>query len=526
MLEESVFARRTISHNLPVLPHLRVAHLQARRSAISDLIWMLGILGMTSLIGFMMLRDGPSPAILAWIAYLLGIAAIVYRPRYGVYLIVFFTLLGDALLSPWYPFNKNFSSFESLLFLNNSVSFTPLESYLGLTLISWLSRMAFTRQWKVYWGPLSIPVLTFIAFIAFSLFYGILTGGNLTMALWQSRTIFYLPMMVLFVGNLIERREHISWLMWAIILPICIDGISGSTYVATVLQFDLGGVERIAEHSLSIHFNAIYIILCAIVMFRASSSKRTVIISMLPFVMLAYVANNRRASFISLGIVLVLMAIVLYRVNRKAFWLIVPMVAAIGIAYTVVFWNAGGPLGAPAKAVRSVIGEPDLRDASSNIYREQENLNILFNIHSKPLTGIGFGNRFYIIVQMADISNNFPFYEYLTHNSFLWIWMYAGAGAFFSLLILIGMSIVVGVRTLYRMPGGDLSMTAAFAVLYVIMHFIYTYVDMSWEGQSMILVGTSMGLINSLMHIVAKPVPIPRKRWNWQPDPKPVPGLV
>jgi hypothetical protein len=49
------------------------------------------------------------------------------------------------------------------------------------------------------------------------------------------------------------------------------------------------------------------------------------------------------------------------------------------------------------------------------------------------------------------------------------------------------------------------------------MHFIYAYVDISWEAQSMIYVGAMMGLLNSMERIVAGPIPHPRKNWSRQP---------
>jgi len=144
-------------------------------------------------------------------------------------------------------------------------------------------------------------------------------------------------------------------------------------------------------------------------------------------------------------------------------------------------------------------------------------VNTKFTIQQRPLTGVGFGNKFYIIVPMPDISF-FVWWEYITHNSILWIWMQAGVGAFISMLILVGMAVIVGVRALWRMPGGDLSAFALMATLYIVMHFIYAYVDISWEAQSMIYVGTMMGLINGIERIVAQPVPSPVRRWPWQTE--------
>ncbi|NJM04953.1 hypothetical protein HC891_00055 [Candidatus Gracilibacteria bacterium] len=63
------------------------------------------------------------------------------------------------------------------------------------------------------------------------------------------------------------------------------------------------------------------------------------------------------------------------------------------------------------------------------------------------------------------------------------------------------------------------------ATLYVVMHFIYAYVDISWDSQSMIYMGAMMGLINCLERIVDTPAPLAERRWPWQPHPQAQPGL-
>jgi hypothetical protein len=72
------------------------------------------------------------------------------------------------------------------------------------------------------------------------------------------------------------------------------------------------------------------------------------------------------------------------------------------------------------------------------------------------------------------------------------------------MIFLIGAVIVRGVRVVRAMPEGsarerrDLSAIAITAVLYVVMHFLYAYVDMAWDIQSMVYLGLMIGLINSL----------------------------
>jgi O-antigen ligase len=158
---------------------------------------------------------------------------------------------------------------------------------------------------------------------------------------------------------------------------------------------------------------------------------------------------------------------------------------------------------------------PNARDEASNEYRVVENVNTNFTIHQKALTGVGFGQKFFVIVPLPDISF-FVWYEYITHNSIMWVWMQTGFFGFMSLLIMVGSTIMIGFHAYDRMPPGDEKAIGLTALLYVVMHFVYAYVDMSWENQSMILVGASIGIIGSLQWVMSRPIPAPRRRYRWQ----------
>ncbi|MCZ7672774.1 MAG: O-antigen ligase family protein [Chloroflexi bacterium] len=143
---------------------------------------------------------------------------------------------------------------------------------------------------------------------------------------------------------------------------------------------------------------------------------------MVPVVALTYVATQRRAAFLTLVIALSLLAIILYKENRLAFWLIMPPLALMGILYIGAFWNNTGAIGMPAQAVKGFIAPDQASEANrgSDIYRILENFNSGYTIHARPLTGVGFGQKFYMAVQLPDISF-FEFWEYITHNSIMWI---------------------------------------------------------------------------------------------------------
>lgn len=501
-------------------PHRRQnVSVYERRAKVAWWLLFLCLMGVSGLVSLLILRRGPSPSTIAWLFYWIGVVAIFYQPRYGVYLILGLTLFADRALHPWYPFAKNFSSFESVMFLHSALIISPLETYIAFTGLAWLGRMAMERRIRIYTGPLFWPALLFLVFVTYGLLYGIARGGNLVIALWEARAIYYLAAMLLLASNLIKTPAHVSKLLWIAAIALFFKGIAGTWYVAAVLGWNTAGVERIAEHSMSIHFNAFFVLLIASWLYHDTTTRRLVLPVMAPFILLSFVANHRRAGFLTLGIAIGLILLLLYREHRKLFFVVAPTGTVAFLAYLAAFWNNQGAIGMMARAVRSVVGQPTPRDAASNIYRDLENINSMFTIKTVPLTGVGFGNKFYIIAPMADISF-FEWWEYITHNSILWVWMKTGAGGFFALLLLVGMSLILGGRAVWSMPRGPLRGAALVAALYILMHFIYAYVDMSWDTNSMVFVGVMMALLNTLHLIAAQPVPVPARRWPWQPVPE------
>ncbi len=508
----------------PVPSRQYTVQTQARRAFLIQWLWILGLLGASSLLALDMLGSTPSWSMMAWVLFWAAVVATIYHPRNGVYTIVAATMFGDSLLTYWYPFTKNFSSPESLLYAGNSFSFSPLEIFIALTFAVWFGRMIMQRKWQLPINTVTLTVALFTVFLAIGLVSGVLRGGDPTMALWESRALFYILPITILVSTLIETRGQLKLLLTLIAIPIAVDSLFGLHYVHTQLEWSIGSVDRIAEHSLSIHFNAFMLMLFASWMFKGNTDWRIWMTGMLPFILISYFANNRRSSFICMALALIVFAIVLYRRYRKAFWMIVPPLAAIAMAYVVVFWNVDNALGAPAQAVKSVFGEPDPRDAASNLYREYENFNIIYTIKAAPLLGIGFGHKFYQPMPLPDISF-FPFYEYIPHNSILWMWMKTGAGGFLAMLLMLGVSLATGSRTLWRMPNDITSVAALIAICYIIMHFVFSYVDMAWNGPNMVLLATMIGLTSSLVSIVERTPPPPPKRWPWQPEPQAEPGL-
>lgn len=504
---------------------------QALNQRVRRNLWQWGFLAFTVLVTVSMLQTSYITytskgleidfAIVVWCLVLIAMAAILYDPRIGVYLTMPLSLAGDPVMTWWYPFDVNFSSEESLLYLHNSLIISPLEAFLMLTLLSWLGRLLLFHRGRmrehIVTGPLFAPVLIFTLFVVFGLFNGVvLRNGDAKIALWESRSIFYLPLTFFLTSNLIKTRKQMVTLVWAIVTGVFVEGVFGTRYFISVMNASLAGYTDIMDHPAAIHMNAVFVYCAAIWVYRVSYTKRFILIGMLPFIGLTYVAAQRRSAFVSLAIAVGLLLFVLIKLNRKLFFIAAPTAALLGVVYIIAFWNSSGALALPAQAIKSVVA-PDsvgVADSDSNRYRIVENANSQWTIRNNLLTGVGFGNKFWILIPMADISF-FEWWEYITHNSVLWIWMKMGVGGFVSMLMMASLSLMKGVEMIWKMPNNEMGAIASFATLYLVMHFIYAYVDISWSHQNMLFAGTTIGIINVIGQVVDRPIPIPKPRWPW-----------
>jgi len=139
-----------------------------------------------------------------------------------------------------------------------------------------------------------------------------------------------------------------------------------------------------------------------------------------------------------------------------------------------------------------------------------ENVDTGYTIKQSPWTGVGFGNKFYIIWPLPDISF-FAWWNYFPHNSIIYIWVKTGIGGFISMLYFIGMTIITGAQSVMQIRERETRMIILTAFLYALMHFLFAYVDIAWDIPSMVYLGASIGMINTAGYVLATPEPEKKK---------------
>jgi hypothetical protein len=463
----------------------------------------------TLVVALIAVRTAPTQFSLALVMLFVVVALAIVRPRLAIYPIVFFAVLGDPVTAPWYPFTKNLSSQESILFISNGISFTPLELCLGALFLGWILQRVGQRGVPVLKGRLYRPIMVFTLFLVFGLVHGLASGGNRNAALWEIRAMLYLPIGYVLFTNLIDRKEQYRRLYTLIMIAVFMNSIIALLNYGTLSEAKKDTMESFIAHGATLPMNAMLVLLAASWLFRDGSRARRIV---LPFVLVpvgyVYVISERRAGFVALLGALILLGIFLFWTRPRAFWKVVPLVFLIGATYTAAFWNnETSAAGFPAQAIKSVIAPDQVssRNQDSDFYRIVEKNDIVATIRSSPVLGIGFGHEFLRPYPLPQI-NPFLLEPYMPHNAILYMWMKVGAFGFMSMVYLFGVAMLTGSRTVLRLPkGSDYAAITFTSVAFVLMYAVFAYVDISWDAQNMLVLALAMAQIASASRLAGTP---------------------
>ncbi|MBP9053823.1 MAG: hypothetical protein KBF94_14495, partial [Ilumatobacteraceae bacterium] len=161
---------------------------------------------------------------IALLVLLGAIGAAALRPIAGVFAIVFLGLMGDGETSAWFPFAKNLSSKESLLYVSDGLPLSPLEILVVITVLLWLIELFSTPGGRLVKDSLLTATAAFTGFVVLGFVVGIAGGGDIRVALFEGRAMLVLFPMYLLIFNLCDRRALLA-LAWTAIPAIFVNSL-------------------------------------------------------------------------------------------------------------------------------------------------------------------------------------------------------------------------------------------------------------------------------------------------------------
>lgn len=452
-----------------------------------------------------------SPVLGASLFVLIAICGIaIVRPDIGLGVAIVAAIVGDGRSMPWWPAVKNLSSRESALYVADGVSISPLELMLGVVVVSWwLGRSLRSDRRPIELGPFWIPLAIFAVSLGTGLAWGVGRSGDFRVALFEMRPLLLIPIVYVAAINLFTTMRHYRILLWGILAALTVEAVHALFRLPTMRAVLPEGQSPV-DHTAALHMNLMILLFIAGLWFGTNKlGKRPLLLLALIPVVWLYLAAERRAGVVGLAIGGGYLAFVLFSKNRAKFKRIIPVMAIISVAYVGAFWGAEeAPVGFPAQAIKIII-QPDSaseKDASSDLYREIENHNLNATVRSSPILGIGFGQPFLQPIPLPDISF-FEFAPFIPHNSLLWIWTKVGVVGFVAFLYLLALATATGIRAARRIVDpDDVALVAVFGA-YIPMTMVVAFVDITFDAQTTVLLGTALALVGSAERLTGLPLP-------------------
>lgn len=453
----------------------------------------------------------PPLALLAVVPPALLIVNWVWRqPVRGLY-----TLLGATLVFEIFPLGFPDSLTDHIPFflnLNNAnssaglsgIPVTPAEILMLSVIVIWLLAGVSRHNLALAGGPLVSAYLIFILVVVAAEIHGVFGHGDWLKSLWELRPQAYGFVAFLMAANLVKERRQVRSLAVILFLAIALKvGIAFYRYFVTLHGND-SAYEAIMAHEES-YFFALFILGTVAALIWGRGMKRPLVALLLvgsSASAFAILVNHRRAAELALiaGVATIMALAIRFEDEHRTLWLGLTVLAVVVVTtFTVGYWNhTTGLTGELVRPIRSMF-VPDQKDYLSNLYRVAEDANILANFKTSPLFGIGLGIPMFVIFPMADISYIYPLWNYIPHNTLLWIGMRMGALGFAVFWGLVGMAILQACRQLATRKDPLLNAVAAFAVAAIVAEIIQGYSDLQLDSyRNLIVFGAILGLLNRL----------------------------
>jgi hypothetical protein len=477
----------------------RLQSLRKRREILSVVVTFAAVLGLSPLITLLGLSIGFSLALGAIGAVAVTFIAVRW-PTMG-----FFIILVCAVVFEEDPLqHSDLTDKLHIYFWPSSLTGIP-ERPIGilflLILFAFLAQIFMKRERALRGGELIWPFLGFLACVVFGIIHGLSTGGSYTTIVLEVRPFWYLFITYLLAYNLVSRKSQIRAFFWIVIIGAGIKGLQGCYIYFLVLHRNLTNSNEIMAHEESFFFAALILLVIIFCLHYRYRPQLFVAIAELPFVIIAMVANERRADYVALGVGFMVAWILIFLIKKQsrkslAIGLIVFLV--IGGGYVAIFANVPGTIGYPARSIVSIIspGPGDARDASSNLYRTIEDFDLKYTAEQSFPLGFGFGKDFLQPEPLPNILSLDPVYLLIPHNTVYWVWMRLGPIGYLLFWYIIGSIIVRGCLIARQLKDRYLQTVAIYIVAVTFMEIVVAYADYQlYAFRNVIYLGLLIGVL-------------------------------
>jgi hypothetical protein len=381
-----------------------------------------------------------------------------------------------------------------LTHLNNSAglagfSFSGMDVIIAfLFYVAWSRRSSGSKLDTAEWVPSPKPLLQ-LAWVSFAgigwmLLFGMIRGGDFSMALAQILRVVYLPVVfLLFHVGLRGPRDFVA--LGKVLIAAAVVRALLATYVMNFVPLPPDyGDDKLpygTSHHDSVLFASATILLITLVMHRAGPWAKRLALMVVPILVAGMAFNNRRMVWVQTGLVFVVlyfatpMTAAKRRLRRNLLYMS-PVIAL----YIAVGWTSTA---APFKPVQSIRQAFEPATDVSAMTREIENYDLIQTFRQQPVFGTGLGHGYIPFINLPPMP--YPLEPYCPHNSFLGVWVYYGYFGYTAITLLWVAGVYFGMRSYYSTKDPIERTAALMSFANVLIYFIQCWGDIglgSWTA--------------------------------------------
>ena len=442
------------------------------------------------------LTEGQVSLLAPLVVALVGLAVLT-RPVSAVYLLFGAALLFEQADVPGVaPLTDQSHIWQRL----DAFSSVPLPLSIAdlLMLVAVVTLVAYRlagRREALRLGPFGWAVAAYGAVFAVGLTIGVARGStfNIGAALAEIRAPVHMCLMYFLAANLIKDRTQLVVLVWELVVLAGVKAVQAIWAYVDGLSLSYA-LEAVTGHEDVVFFDLAIAVLVLMLLLRVRSKLRYGLYAVVPFIVLAELFTQRRVGFIALGAVLLVITLLVFAVDRRRAVLFA-LVGAVAIgAYVPVFWDEGGVLGEPIRAVRATFdpSSVSMKDLLSDHWREIESRNIEFTLHQLPFTGVGVGQQYLFNEEPPEAPS--AYWRYWTHNALLWLWLKAGPLGGFAMWLVVSRVLMMSSALFVRLKDPNVRWMVALPILLVTIQIAFSSIDMGLtHSRTMVVLGTVLG---------------------------------
>jgi len=449
------------------------------------------------------LAGSQAPAVLCLAPLVLVVPVVIWRrPALGLYGI----LVGTATIEQFaYTVGPRGGAITDRVPFFHSITpgsgVTPCEMLLFLTCAVLVLQRIRDRTPVFPRSRVAACIAVLLGIVTLYVLIGLAKHGSFKITMWEIRPWFYLGATYVLGSAFLSTRRSAMTVLWIYVLGTGAKAIYGITIWLSIRHVS-PRPESILAHEESFFFGLFFAIAVGLWVFSIKGRLRTTATILLPFVILADMANTRRTAWAIIGSTILILFAVAYQhlpARRRALRLGAACTVAIAAVYIPAEWSHSGALAQPVRALRSQVA-PDARDLQSDQYRKVEDVNLELNIHASRSMGSGFGLPIDYSVPIVNLQSIDSFIAYIPHDGVLYVWMRMGLLGELALLAVIG-SALLAAGALTRVEEPLVGLLGTIVVCAVTAYVIMGAQDMgfSWFRIALCL-GALLGSVEAAGH--------------------------